>query len=346
MKAYLNTYFKVLITIILAIGLLNYLVDPLWYHAGNWLTSINPPWNERVAKTNLYLQHPEQYNCLIFGTSRATLIHTEAFKQHKCFNYSFSGGKIEEIVSYADYIKQKGTKPAIVYVEVEPSKLNESSEDSYLTAKDIQPAPLYQTYFFSMNTLFLSLKTVLGLYDYSRLYNQDFQITLSQEIPEYEPELIEPEELEEAKDWEECKLERVKSYQVLKQKFPDAEFVGFVAPISAWRVFNAMYAEGLLKCQLAGAHQIASLFNHFYDFAIPSPITTRTDNTYDGNHYYPQVFQEVARTLEGQVSTFGVDVKQYPLAEYQNLYLNRLQQFLQQIGAGDRWQGERGVETR
>lgn len=336
MKAYLNTYFKVLITIILAIGLLNYLVDPLWYHTGNRLTEINPPWNERVAKTNLYFQQPQQYDCLIFGTSRATLLHTEAFKRHQCFNYSFSGGKIEEIISYADYLKQKGANPAIVYVEVEPFKLNETSDDSYLTAKDIQPTPLYQSYFFSMNTLVLSLKTVFGLYNYSRLYNQNFQITLSEDTPEYKPELLQPEA---SSDRDKCQLERVKSYQALQQKFPQAQFVGFVAPISAWRVFNTMYAEGLLNCQLTGTHQIASLFNHFYDFAIPSPVTTRTDNTYDGNHYYPQVFQQIAQVLEGEASTFGLNVKQYPLAAYQNLYATQLQQFLQQIGAGDRWQG-------
>lgn len=339
MKAYLNTYFKVLITLILAIGLLNCFVDPLWYHTGNRLTQINPPWNERVAKTNLYLQQPNQYDCLIFGTSRATLLHTEAFKQHQCFNYSFSGGKIEEIVSYADYIKQKGADPAIIYIEVEPFKLNEASDDSYLTAKDIQPTPLYETYFFSMNTLFISLKTVLGFYSYSRLYNEDFQITLSEDIPDYEPELIEPEDPEESSDREECKLERVKSYQTLKQKFPEAEFVGFIAPISAWRVFNTMYTEGLLNCQLAGVHQIASMFDRFYDFAIPSAVTTRTDNTYDGNHYYPQVFQQVAQVLEGQPPTFGLDVKRHPLAEYQTLYATQLQQFLQQIGAAERWQG-------
>ncbi|MGI0489260.1 hypothetical protein ACN4EK_27930 [Pantanalinema rosaneae CENA516] len=339
MRTYLNTYFKVLITLILAIGLLNYVVDPLWYHSGNRLTAINPPWNERVAKTNLYLQQPEAYNCLIFGTSRATILHTEWFQNHHCFNYAFSGGKIEEIISYADYIKQKGANPAIVYVEVEPFKLNEASDDSYLTAREIQPTPLYETYFFSMNTLSLSLRTVLDMYEHSRLYNQHFKVTLSEDIPDYEPELIAPEPPGQPPDRDACKLERVKSYQALKQKFPQAEFVGFVAPISAWRVFNTMYAEGLLNCQLAGTHQIASLFNRFYDFAIPSAMTTRTDNTYDGNHYYPQVFQDMAQTLEGQPPTFGVDVKQYPLATYQSLYATRLQQFLQQIGKSDRWQG-------
>jgi hypothetical protein len=339
MKTYLKTYFKVLITLILAIGLFNYLIDPLWYHAGNRLTAINPPWNERIAKTNLYLQHPDQYNCLIFGTSRATLFHAETFKQHHCFNYSFSGGKIEEMISYANYIQEKGANPAIVYVEIEPAKLNDASENSYLTAKEIQPAPLYQTYFFSMNTLFLSLRTIFKLYDYARLYNQDFQITLSQEIPEYEPELIKPEDMAKPTERQKCKLERVKSYQALEQIFPQAELVGFVAPISAWRVFNYMYANGLLNCQLTGTYQIASRFTRFYDFAIPSAVTTRTDNTYDGNHYYPQVFQQVAQTLEGQPSAFGIDVKRYPLADYQKLYVTQLRQFLQQIGAGDRWQG-------
>ena len=53
---------------------INLLVDPLWHGAGNQLTHVNYAFNERLSKINLYLQRLGQYDCLILGSSRTTLL--------------------------------------------------------------------------------------------------------------------------------------------------------------------------------------------------------------------------------------------------------------------------------
>lgn len=332
-KAYLKTYFMIVLVVILTIGGFNLLVDPLWYKQGNLLTGINPPWNERMTKSNLFLKDPEAYNCLILGTSRTTIFNRKFFQNHRCFNYSFSGGRIEELVNYAEYVEKRGSEPDKIYVEIDPVSLNRRSKPREF-AEVTDPMPAYRTYLFSLNTFWLSLKTLFGLYSYSRLYDRKFQVVISKNAPEYEPEF----EVENERN-KGCDLQRLEYYQALKQVFPKAQFVGYVAPISAWRVYNTQYGNGLLNCHLEGIHQLTQTFDAVYDFAVPSELTTRTDNTYDGNHYYPAVFKRIAAVLEGRRSDLGIKVNDYPLPAYQQLYANQIKTFLVQQEELERWRG-------
>jgi hypothetical protein len=321
MMRYLKTYFIVVSTLLILIGSINSLVDPLWYFNGNQITGINPPWNERIAKTNLFMNHYKDYDCLLLGTSRSTLFNTDFLTQNRCFNYSFSGGRIEEYINYAIYLQGQGFQPQKIYVEIELSSFNRREKPRIFDAVN-DTLPAYRAYLFSGNALQLSIRTLTRAYEFSRLYDQDFRGTLSDDIPDFEPEF--------STDWEQkkCDPNRIEMFQTLRQIFPKAAVVGFVAPVSGWYVFNDSYVSGLLNCQLAGVHQVASFFDRVYDFTVPSNTTTRTDNTYDGNHYYPRVYRRVAKTLEGSPSDFGIDVTELSLSKYRTLYLDRLNWFL------------------
>ncbi|MEN8447325.1 MAG: hypothetical protein ABG776_20195, partial [Cyanobacteria bacterium J06555_13] len=310
-RTYLKTYFKVLCLCLFIIGLINFSVDPLWLHGGNRVTGINLPSNERITKTNLLLQStPQDYDCFLFGTSRLTLMNSTALKGNTCFNYAFSAGKPEEFLNYARYIKANGFEPDKVYVEIihTPAAregypiekagfietVSEMASEGSVNAfsSDLKP------YFFSLDTLWSSLKSVLLKYPvlghivvknpYPRLYDHDFHAFVSKTAPVYEPTLVEKREQQQ------CDRADPKQLNEFRALFPDAELVGFVAPLSAWRIYNRSYAKNIMNCQLEGIHQAAQYFDRAYDFSIPSPMTTRTDNTYDGNHYYPAVFETVA----------------------------------------------------
>lgn len=71
---YLNNYFKLSFITLFSVWIFNYIIDPLWYDEGNRITGKNFAFNERVSKTNLFLQDKEQYDCLILGNSRVTLL--------------------------------------------------------------------------------------------------------------------------------------------------------------------------------------------------------------------------------------------------------------------------------
>jgi hypothetical protein len=81
----------------------NCLVDPLWYLRGNVLTEINYPFNERLSKLIRFLPRMNDYDCMIFGTSRATLLPEEQAKGYRCFNMAVSDGQASEHLLFADY---------------------------------------------------------------------------------------------------------------------------------------------------------------------------------------------------------------------------------------------------
>src|SRR5258707_667213 len=100
--------------IVAACFAVNCLVDPLWYLRGNVLTEINYPFNERLSKLVRFLPRMADYDCVIFGTSRATLLPEEKAKGYRCFNMAVSGGQASEYLLYADYLRQRRVAPRLI----------------------------------------------------------------------------------------------------------------------------------------------------------------------------------------------------------------------------------------
>src|SRR6516225_2932352 len=74
LKIYLGWLAATVGLILAACFAVNCLVDPLWYLRGNVLTQINYPFNERLAAMIRFLPRLDDYDCVIFGTSRASLL--------------------------------------------------------------------------------------------------------------------------------------------------------------------------------------------------------------------------------------------------------------------------------
>src|SRR5438132_4942680 len=101
----------------------NCLVDPLWYLGGNVLTHINYSFNERLSKLNRLLPRLQDYDCVIFGTSRATLLPEEKVAGYRCFNLAFSDGQASEYLAYADYLRRRDFAPRLIMVDIRRDEL-------------------------------------------------------------------------------------------------------------------------------------------------------------------------------------------------------------------------------
>lgn len=333
MLAYLKTYLTMVSTLISFIGVLNLAVDPLWYTQGNKLNPINVPYNERLTKTNLLLHSDRRkYDCLIFGSSRVTLLNSKALKNNVCFNYSFSAGTAEEFVKYAEYVKEKGVNPQKIYVGIDAYNFTFDKKTALKNKVEVaEPKPAYQSYLFSLDTLQLSLKTIFRLNTEIRFYDQDFQGKVFDNAPKYKPEFV------DKKTQEKCNFSRIAYYKQIRHIFPNAKIVGYVPPISVWKLFNESYARGLLDCKLQAIYEASKSYDITYDLSYPSEITTVTYNTYDGSHYYPDVNNQIAQVLEGKLSNLGIRIHQYDLNEYQQFHKSKLKEYLYKEGEGKRW---------
>ena len=83
----------------LAILTFNAILDPLWYLKGNLIHGENYSFDERLTKTNVFLEREEQLDCVIFGSSRVTLLNETKIKNNTCFNFAFSGGRVLEFIA-------------------------------------------------------------------------------------------------------------------------------------------------------------------------------------------------------------------------------------------------------
>ncbi len=135
--------FTVIITIVFGtVVLVNFLVDPLWlFSHTNLLNKIQLPINERAQKTNYLAYGGADYDTLIIGNSRATLINQNDLNGKKAFNYSVSAIATSE---YEDYIafalKRSGGKIKTVYISssfasanIEVQKNIEKTPDYYIS---------------------------------------------------------------------------------------------------------------------------------------------------------------------------------------------------------------------
>ena len=312
-----------------AIGLcwlVNFVIDPLWYRGGNRLFAQNYVFNERMAKTNFYLANPMQYDCIIFGSSRTTLLDESRIRNRRCFNFSFSGGLLREFVYFAKYIEKYGTRPELVIVAIDSFSFCRDSDplDSlpdFILSLD-KPPNMIKTYL-SLDTLDFSIRTLLRKSPYPRYYGSD----LRGDVLPGTPALHEPECLAVDADVDEFDPADLKHLKMLREMWPDTRFVGYVPPISAWDV-SVLYYDGTLTSYLNIMYQAAHILDNIYDFSIPSFITVNPRNSYDGEHYTAETMDRIAQALDGGKLEFGLDLHALSQYEYQTRFVQAIEQFV------------------
>lgn len=311
---------------------LNSLVDPLWFGKGNRLTGENYIFNERIAKLNLLLQDPEAYDCLIFGSSRVTLLDHTQVKGYRCFNLSFSAGKIADFLAYARYLADRGLRPELVIVGIDDFNFLRHAEDPMQVPDFVlhgEPPPGLLRSYLSLSVLDFTQRTLRGASPYERYYDDRFIGRVLPGTLPYQP----PAALEDIDIHTPYDPRRAALYAALRDSFPDARFWGFVPPVSPWKVAEWRYLGGVLELYLEAMTRTAAAFDRFYDFSAPGPVTADPANTYDGSHYRPEVYAVVVERLQGgqpapPADGFGLPVHAMSPAHYRRSFQGALRRFL------------------
>jgi hypothetical protein len=316
---------------------INWLIDPLWYSHGNILTGKNFTFNERITKTNVFLRTKDKvnYNCIILGSSRVTALRPSEFQDAQCFNYALKGAEIPDFVNYANFLQEQGIQPKIVYIGVDGMNFveKERTEQEPLAIETLATKSPLQAYL-SSDVLLFSAMTLLGLSpDPGGYYDQNFEAMDFENPPTYTPEFYKPLEPQR------CDLSSVETFANLRQVFPQAKFVGYVPPISAWSMINDTYGRNLMDCYLLGYHQLAQSYDAMYDFTAPSAVTKNPSNTFDGSHFSVTVNNKIAAVLQGKTNEdFGIRLDQHSFDEYRKIYRQKLYDFLAENNELQRWQ--------
>jgi hypothetical protein len=303
---------------------LNCLTDPLWYCGGNRISEINYIFDERVSKINLINKALDKYDSIVFGSSRSTTLDASKIEGHSCFNLSFAAGGVEEFVAYAKYLKERGFSPNLIIVGVDGFNFSpdrpKSTIPEFIQKNDAPPSILKS--YFSIDALVFSYKIIRDPVPQRRYYDRSFSSDIITKTGQYQPDILKSDAIAAR-----ITLDAIDYYQKLLQVFPDANFVAYVPPISAWRV-GRQYALGNLDSYLEAIYMTSRIFKRFYDFSIPSEVTSDTTLTCDGSHYTRETNDRIARILNGAPQEFGLALHDLSWDAYRQSFTEATESFL------------------
>jgi hypothetical protein len=327
LRTYIGWLLASALLIVAACFTVNCLIDPLWYLRGNILTGINYPFNERLAKLNQFLPKMQNYDCMIFGSSRATLLPEEKVEGYHCFNMAFSDGQASEYQLYAQYLRQRGFAPRLLIVDVKREEfigpVHAPEVPDFIRTGDAPPS-IFATYL-SLDALDFSIRTLRGDSPHHRYYDKDFAVNLEVRSKRHRYNPTGP--ITPMPPPFDVHPERAALYIKLRQEFPMAHAIGYVPPESAWRI-AAFSLTGELDTYLGAIGGVAAAYDEFLNFSVPSPITESKQDTYDGSHYSRAVNARVLAALFGKNRDLAMDWRRADAPTVIADYHDRLAQFM------------------
>lgn len=323
-KNYLNYWVVSSILIILMIFGLNYLVDPLWHNEGNKITKNNFAYNERISKTNYFINHMDEYDCVLFGSSVSIVFDTSLIENSRCFNFSVSAGGISEYIVYLRYLSKLGFKPKKILTEINFGFVKPSHDISRLPDFIINmdnPTAVIKSYT-SISSFIFSVKNLLHISSYQHMYDENFIARVRMDLtfpfePKKEDLYLSPAEPPSE--------EVIELYRELVEMYPESLHIGYVYPQSPW-VTSRYYTHDYLETNLSIILQLSSLFDELYDFSFPVEYIKNDEITYDGSHFYEFVFMEIANTLNNKKGIIGIRVNENQ--HYKEDYTQSIQNFI------------------
>jgi hypothetical protein len=315
--------------IVAACFTVNCLVDPLWYLRGNVLTEVNHAFNERLSKLIRFVPRMNDYDCMIFGTSRASLLPEENANGYRCYNMAVSDGQASEYLLFADYLRQRGFAPRLIIVDIKRTEflgppIPTEVPDFVRTG---EPAPSIFATYLSLDVLDFSIRTLRGDAPHHRYYDKDFRARLEVRSKRhyYNPEVpIKP-----SPPPHDVHPERADAYIQLREKFPMARAIAYLPPESAWRIAAFSLTDGF-DAYLGAIGKIAAAYDQFLDFSVPSPLTLSKDpkDTYDGSHYSRKANEPVLAALLADRQDAAIDWRGRDAATLIPVYRDRLADFM------------------
>ena len=324
---YLSIWFGSSLFLVFFIFLFNYIVDPLWFNDGSKLTKTNYAYNERISKINHFLNHKDEFDCLVFGSSVSIVFDTRLLEDFKCFNFSVSAGGLQEFIEYMKYLKWVGYRPEKIYTEINFGFV-EPNEDLSRMPKFIidrgKPTTIFKSYT-SISSLLFSIKSIFHISPYQHVYDENIVAHVRMELTQ--PFKPNKEDIYKTPA-EPPSYNIVSHYRELVEIFPDVNHIGYVYPASPWDT-SRYYTHGYLDTNLEIISELSTIFDELYDFSFPTPLINDTSSTYDGSHFYEHIFEEIADTMNNKEGVVGYRVTDQQ--KYKKDYIQKIYEFINSI---------------
>lgn len=339
-KTFLRSLALFTVTVLLVLSsvlTINVIFDPLWYFNGNTVTKRNFGFNERLTKINQLIKKKDTVDCLIFGSSRATILPAANIDANKCFNLAFSAGRINEFSDYADYANSflnLSISTSIIAVEPQNYFSSLSTNIPRFIKKRSYPDSFWQSYL-TVDALVYSLRLFAGLSPLEREFDENFSVFINT-TAKFNPnkplvQTVEGKVLSGVND----------KYHELLLAIGAEKNIFYIPPLSVWHMED-MRKKGILNSYLQSIYQLVQTGSQVIDFSVANDVTHTVENTYDGSHFSVEVNELIAKRIalalnnENQKikNDFGVIINNLSMAEYIQLHNERLSYFINIDGGG------------
>jgi hypothetical protein len=286
---------------LLAIGVINYYMDPLWCfsHSHRW-NNAQLDLNDRQQKTNALVFQKPDFDSVLLGSSISTYINHNDFRGMKVYNYASPLMRPWEYGGYvANAIKAGGRAPKNIILGLDFFGSNKIMRERF-----DEPIKYYET----ANSFLYRYKVLFNIktFDFSkRNYKQSRKVTRAVYTREYIrsfPDLgrhkIKLTDTDKKTEKYEYNNELKGILGNLKETNSASHFIVFLTPAS--RHYYCYYVkQGRLPDYKRWVRDVVDVFGGVYNFMYLNPVTENDNNFFDAGHFYPKVGTLIARKISG-----------------------------------------------
>lgn len=321
-KNWVKKFLLIVFLIILLIGSINFIIDPLWtFNHNNLFNKKQKHFNERQQKTNnVFFNGYSEYNGILLGSSRSSFINQNDFINMKIFNYAIESMYPFEYKGYIDFvkdIKEKDLEYIIIGADFYNTKniINKTfKEPSFYIREASQFAYRYKM-LFNLEVLFKSMNNIkINTFSQDNKYYLRDNVKIREKVSEkvriknYTKNII-----RHTYSFSKANYTWNKDYfsilKQIKEENSNTRFIIFTSPISADLFVSIIKNTNKFEEYKVWIKGLVDLFGEVYCFMDISNITKNLNNYPDDDHFYPKIGKLLANNIS--LNQFGRDSNQF-----------------------------------
>ncbi|WP_169763652.1 hypothetical protein [Campylobacter mucosalis] len=337
-KRWIFTFLCVGLVFVFCVFCLNFTIDMLFLTTNkNSFNEKTKVFNERVQKSNFFLNHTKKYDAVLVGTSRCLYMRSDFFSGMKIFNYCLPDMDVSEYKPYIDFFKELNGTPKFIILNADfCSAFNQGQfvhDDPTQVLKNAKDKIYRLQMFFSVKNAFNS---VLPLNENDDFYDRELNKFATEQSDElfkkYNKSNIEGYFLDFTKHWN-FNDEYFNLLKSLKNENKTSKFIVYTPPIAA-----ELFATEMIKAKQFERYKewlrgLVEIFGEVYAFMDINSITTdlRPQNYKEVSHFMPSISKIVAEKLTENFSQepkdFGVIVDKNNVESFLNEQERKLKEY-------------------
>ena len=304
---WIKIFFGLSLIGVLFIGGVNYIVDPLWmFDHSNKLNQKQEGFDERQQRTNyIYFKSKGDFDGILLGSSRATFVNQNDFKNMNIFNYSSSSMQPFEYKGYIDFAKKvKGKDLKYIIIASDFYGTNIPKDIKFENPEFYIGNTLNFAYksIFSIDAISKSIKNIkFSLFGTSMYYDREnikYQDKVS-EADRYKryTENIKRHTLELSYPKYEYNNEYINILKTIKNENLNSKFIIYTSAVTSDLLVSIIKNGKRWEDYKRWLHELVEVFGEINHFMSINSITNNLENYPDDDHAYPSVLKLLANKL-------------------------------------------------